>query len=250
MVRRPLVIGNWKMNGTRASARQLLIDLLAGLPTDARAEVGVCPPFVFIPEAAVVLAGKSIFLGAQNVADQSEGAFTGEVSAPMLREFGCTLAIVGHSERRMIYGESSALVAARYQKAIAHGITPILCVGETLEQREAGNTFAVIDEQLSAVFDLSGVDSLQQAVIAYEPVWAIGTGRTATTEQAQEVHEYIRRKIAERAPEVAAVLRILYGGSVKPDNAQALFGMPDVDGGLIGGASLDAKSFLSICLSA
>jgi triosephosphate isomerase len=250
MARRPLVVGNWKMNGTRASVQALLADILAGLPADARAEVGVCPSYVFIPEIAAALAGKSVLLGAQNVGDQDQGAFTGEISAPMLREFGCTLAIVGHSERRLVYGESSPLVAARYGKAIAHGITPILCVGETLEQREEGNTFAVIDEQLQAVFDLCGVGSLSKAVIAYEPVWAIGTGRTATTEQAQEVHAYIRGQIAERNPEVAAGLKILYGGSVKSDNAQALFGMPDVDGGLIGGASLDAKSFLSICLSA
>jgi triosephosphate isomerase len=250
MARRPLVVGNWKMNGTRASAQKLLADILAGLPADARAAVGVCPPAVFIPEIAAALAGKSVLLGAQNVADQDEGAYTGEVSAPMLREFGCSLAIVGHSERRLIYGESNELVAARYGKAIAHGITPILCVGETLEQREQGNTFAVIDEQFGAVFDLCGVASLRKAVIAYEPVWAIGTGRTATTEQAQEVHAYIRSRIAEREPEVAASLQILYGGSVKPDNAAALFGMPDVDGGLIGGASLDAKSFLAICLAA
>jgi triosephosphate isomerase len=250
MARRPLVVGNWKMNGTRASTQALLADILAGLPADAKAEVGVCPSFVFIPEIAAALAGKSVLLGAQNVGDRDQGAFTGEISAPMLREFGCTLAIVGHSERRLVYGESDALVAARYAKAIAHGITPILCVGETLEQREADKTFAVIDAQLQAVFDLCGVASLSKAVIAYEPVWAIGTGRTATTEQAQEVHAYIRSQIAKRDPEVAAGLKILYGGSVKADNAQALFGMPDVDGGLIGGASLDAKSFLSICLSA
>jgi triosephosphate isomerase len=250
MARRPLVVGNWKMNGTRASAQALLADILAGLPADAKAEVGVCPSFVFIPEIAAALAGKSVLLGAQNVGDQDQGAFTGEISAPMLREFGCTLAIVGHSERRLVYGESDQLVAARYGKSLTYGITPILCVGETLEQREEGKTFAVIDQQLQAVFDLCGVGSLSKAVIAYEPVWAIGTGRTATTEQAQEVHAYIRGQIAKRDPEVAAGLKILYGGSVKPDNAQALFGMPDVDGGLIGGASLDAKSFLSICLSA
>jgi triosephosphate isomerase len=191
-----------------------------------------------------------LLLGAQNVSDQDEGAYTGEISARMLREFGCSLAIVGHSERRIIYGESSALVAARYAKAIERGIVPILCVGETLEQREDGKTFDVVDEQLDAVIDLCGVESLSSAVIAYEPVWAIGTGRTATTEQAQEVHAYIRTQIAKRSPDVAAGVRILYGGSVKADNAGALFGMPDVDGGLVGGASLDAKSFLTICLAA
>lgn len=250
MSRRPLVVGNWKMNCTRASAQQLLADILAGLPADAKAEVGVCPAYVFLPEASTALAGKHVQLGSQNVADQDQGAFTGEISAPMLKEFGCTLAIVGHSERRLVYGESSQLVAARYAKALAHGVTPILCVGETLEEREQDKTFAVIDEQLQAVLDLCGVESLAKAVIAYEPVWAIGTGRTASTEQAQEVHAYIRSQIAKLNAEIAGGLRILYGGSVKADNAQALFSMPDVDGGLVGGAALDAKSFLSICLAA
>lgn len=250
MARRPLVVGNWKMNGTRARAQALATAIAAGLPADAKAAVGVCPAAIFIPEVSASLAGSAILLGAQNIADQDEGAFTGEISGPMLREFGCSLAIVGHSERRLIYGESSELVAARYAKAIAQGITPILCVGETLEERESGNTFAVVDAQLKAVFDLCGVKSLQKAVIAYEPVWAIGTGRTATTEQAQEVHAYIRSQVAALDAEVAEGLQILYGGSVKADNAAALFSMPDVDGGLIGGASLDAKSFLSICLAA
>lgn len=249
MARRPLVVGNWKMNGTRASSQTLLADILAGL-TDCRADVGVCPPAVFIPEIAAQLAGKTVRLGSQNIADQDEGAFTGEISGKMLREFDCTLAIVGHSERRAIYGETDALVAARYARSIAHGVTPILCVGETLEERESNATFSVIDKQLGAVLDLCGVESLAKAVIAYEPVWAIGTGRTASTEQAQEVHAYIRQQIAGRNAEVAGNLQILYGGSVKPDNAAALFGQPDVDGGLIGGASLDAKSFLAICLAA
>jgi len=249
MVRRPLVVGNWKMNGTRESRKTLLANILSGVSETDPAEVGVCAPFVFIPEAAELLENKSILLGAQNVADEDEGAFTGEISAPMLREFGCDLAIVGHSERRLLYGESNQLVAARYKKALDHGLTPILCVGETLEQREQGNAFAVIGEQLDAVFDLAGAESLANAVIAYEPVWAIGTGRTATVEQVQEIHEYLRRKISELEPEVSASVRILYGGSVKPENARTLFGMPDVDGGLIGEASLDAESFLSICHS-
>jgi len=250
MARRTLVVGNWKMNGTRASSQQLLTDILAGLPADCKTDVGVCPPAVFIPEIAAALAGKSVRLGAQNVADQDEGAYTGEISARMLREFDCSLAIVGHSERRAIYGETDAMVAARYAKAIANGVTPILCVGETLEEREADKTFAVIDTQLGAVLEACGVESLLKAVIAYEPVWAIGTGRTASTEQAQEVHAYIRGEIAKRNADVAAKVQILYGGSVKPDNAPALFGQADVDGGLIGGASLDAKSFLAICLAA
>ncbi len=250
MARRPLVVGNWKMNGTRASSQQLLADILAGLPADCRADVGICPPALFIPEIAAALSGKTVRLGAQNVADQDAGAYTGEISAPMLREFNCSLAIVGHSERRAIYGETDALVAARYAKAIAHGVTPILCVGETLEEREANATFAVIDQQMNAVLELCGIESLRQAVIAYEPVWAIGTGRTASTEQAQEVHAYIRAQLAAQNAEVAAGVQILYGGSVKADNAAALFGQADVDGGLIGGASLDAQSFLAICLAA
>jgi len=249
MARRPLVVGNWKMNGTRASALQLTQDLIQGLPADAKADVGICPPTIFIPEVAEALKGKSIRLGAQNVANQDAGAFTGEISAPMLKEFGVSLALVGHSERRAIYGESDNLIAVRYAKAIEHGITPILCVGETLEERESNKTFSVIDEQLVAILSLSGVESLKQAVIAYEPVWAIGTGLTASPEQAQEVHAYIRSKIASLDASVAEGLQILYGGSVKADNAAALFSLPDVDGGLIGGAALDAKSFLSIALA-
>jgi triosephosphate isomerase (TIM) len=249
MARRPLVVGNWKMNGTRASSLQLTRDLIQGLPADATAAVGICPPSIFIPEVAEALKGSSIQLGAQNIANQDSGAFTGEISAPMLKEFGATLAIVGHSERRAIYAETDRLVAVRYSKAIEHGVTPILCVGETLEQRESNKTFAVIDDQMAEVLALCGVESLRKAVIAYEPVWAIGTGLTATTEQAQEVHAYIRNKVAALNASVAEGLQILYGGSVKADNAEALFGQPDVDGGLIGGASLDAKSFLAIALA-
>lgn len=250
MARRPLVVGNWKMNGTLASSQQLISEILAGLPADCRADVGVCPPTVFIPEVAKIIGNGPVRIGAQNIADQDKGAYTGETSATMLREFGCTLAIVGHSERRAIYGETDALVAKRYAKAIEHGVTPILCVGETLEEREANQTFSVIDTQLAAVIELCGVESLAKAVIAYEPVWAIGTGRTATTEQAQEVHAYIRGKIAALNATVAANLQILYGGSMKPDNAVALMAQPDVDGGLIGGAALEAASFLAIALAA
>ena len=249
-MRRSLVVGNWKMNGSREKSRALLDEILAGLGQDSKSEVGVCPPFVHLPDVADALQGSSVLLGSQNVADQDEGAFTGEVSALMLKEFGCRLAIVGHSERRIIYGESSALVAARYAKAIEHGLIPILCIGETLKERESNRTFDVVGEQLDAVLNTAGVASLAKAVIAYEPVWAIGTGRTASTEQAQEVHCWIRTRIAKLDANVSENLQILYGGSVKPDNAAALFSMPDIDGGLIGGASLDAKSFLKICHSA
>jgi triosephosphate isomerase len=249
-MRRSLVVGNWKMNGSREKSRMLVADILAGLAAGVNADVGVCPTFVFLPEVAEQLKGSAVLLGSQNVADQTEGAFTGETSAPMLKEFGCSLAIVGHSERRALYGESDALVAARYAKAIEHGIIPILCIGETLEERESGRTFEVVGQQLDAVLNTAGVASLTKAVIAYEPVWAIGTGKTATTEQAQEVHAWIRAHIASLDAAVAEGVQILYGGSVKADNARALFSMPDIDGGLIGGASLDAKSFLTICQSA
>jgi len=249
-MRRSLVVGNWKMNGSREKSRALLADILSGLVQFAKADVGVCPPSVYLPDASELLKNSSVLLGSQNVADQDEGAFTGEISALMLNEFGCSLAIVGHSERRMLYGESSALVAARYAKAIQHGLIPILCIGETLAERESDRTFDVIGEQLDAVLCTAGVASLAKAVIAYEPVWAIGTGMTASTEQAQEVHAWIRERIAKLDASVAEKLQILYGGSVKPDNASALFSMPDIDGGLIGGASLDANSFLKICLAA
>jgi triosephosphate isomerase len=248
-MRRSLVVGNWKMNGTRESVRRLLAEILAGVGESDRADVGVCVPYVFIPEVADKLKGSRVLLGAQNVADQESGAFTGEISAAMLKEFGCRLVIVGHSERRILYGESDQSVAKRYAKAIEHGLLPILCVGETLEQREAGETFAVIDQQLGAVLNSAGVRSLANAVIAYEPVWAIGTGKTATTEQAQEVHAYIRSKISNQDRAIGESIQILYGGSVKADNAADLFAMPDIDGGLVGGASLDAQSFLAICHS-
>ena len=199
-MRRSLVVGNWKMNGSREKSRVLLNEILAGLGQDSKSEVGVCPPFVHLPDVADALQGSSVLLGSQNVADQDEGAFTGEVSALMLKEFGCRLAIVGHSERRIIYGESSALVAARYAKAIEHGLIPILCIGETLKEREWNRTFDVVGEQLDAVLNTAGVASLAKAVIAYEPVWAIGTGRTASTEQAQEVHCWIRTQLPNWMP--------------------------------------------------
>ena len=249
-MRRPLVVGNWKMNGTRSTVRQLAQDVAAGVAANMAVEVGVCPAYVFIPQVTEQLKGTAVQVGAQNVADQDAGAFTGEVSALMLKEFGCSLAIVGHSERRLLYGESDDLVAARYQKAIEHGLCPILCIGETLEQREAGETFTVVDQQLDAVLDKVGIQSLTRAVIAYEPVWAIGTGHTATPEQAQEVHQHIRQRLASQNADVAEQVRILYGGSVNADNAEALFSMPDIDGGLIGGASLKADSFLSIVQAA
>ncbi len=249
-MRRPLVAGNWKMNGTAGSIAELLENLLAGFPEACSVEVAVCPPFIYIPQVDARLEGTPIRLGAQNVANHSKGAYTGEVSPLMLKEFGCRYAIAGHSERRRHYFETDALIAERYACAIEHGITPILCIGETLEEREAGRTFEVVMTQLEAVLAKAGVTSLRQAVIAYEPVWAIGTGRNATPEQAQEVHRFLRSQIAEQDPAVAEEVRILYGGSLNAENAASLFAMPDIDGGLVGGASLKAEAFLAIIQAA
>ena len=245
-MRRSLVIGNWKMHGTRASNRELIAGILAGLNANQNCDAVVCVPFTAIFEASDAISGTSLALGSQNVADADQGAYTGEISANMLAEYGCGYAIVGHSERRQLYGETNQLVATRYEHAIKGGIIPVLCIGETDEQREQGKTFDVIVEQLSAVIDYSGIESLSKAVIAYEPVWAIGTGKTATPDQAQEVHAFIRKQVAARDSALAETVQILYGGSVKPDNAADLFGKDDIDGGLIGGASLQADSFLGI----
>ncbi len=248
--RRPLVAGNWKMNGSKASIQSLLTDLQSGLD-GMRTEVAVCPPFVYLQMVADQMGGGSMALGAQNVCDHAgQGAYTGEIAPAMLKEIGCRYAIVGHSERRSLYGENDHQVAQRFCAAQAGGLIPILCVGEHLAERESGNTEAVVTRQLDAVVAAAGISALQTAVIAYEPVWAIGTGKTATPEQAQAVHAFIRAKIATQDATIAADLRILYGGSVKGANARELFGGPDIDGGLIGGASLDAQEFLTICRAA
>lgn len=244
-MRRSLVVGNWKMNGTLASAQLLAKGIIAGLGS-ADADIAVCVPYVYLPAINELVKDTALGLGSQNIADKASGAYTGEVSASMLKEFNTQYALVGHSERRSYYGDTDASVAARYVQAQEQGIIPILCVGETLEQREQDQTFTVINEQLDAVLDLAGVESLSKAVIAYEPVWAIGTGKTATDEQAQEVHHYIRQYIAAKDHAIADKVQILYGGSAKPDNAKGLFAQPDIDGGLIGGASLEAESFLKI----
>jgi triosephosphate isomerase len=207
----------------------------------------LCPPFVYLPAVREWLQGSALELGAQNLADkEGTGAYTGEVSGAMLRDVGCTYVIVGHSERRALYGETDALVATKFQVAQRAGLIPIVCVGETLAEREAGQTSSVIERQLTAVVEAAGVQAFAKAVVAYEPVWAIGTGRTATPEQAQEVHAFIRGKIAARDATIAAGLSILYGGSVKGANARNLFAMADIDGGLVGGASLVAAEFLEI----
>ena len=243
-MRRPLIAGNWKMHGSRAENAELIEALLLGLPAQTPVEIAVCPPFVYLWEAARLLKSSSIALGAQSVCAEAVGAFTGEVSASMLKDVGCRYLIVGHSERRAIYKEDDALVARKSQ-----GLIPILCVGETLEERERSQTMQVVSRQLTAVLDLAGAPVLRNAVIAYEPVWAIGTGKNATPAQAQDVHAHIRAAIAGRDAKIAAV-RILYGGSVKAANAHELFAMPDVDGGLVGGASLKADEFLKICACA
>lgn len=247
-MRQPLIMGNWKMNGSREEGVQLAKALADGLNAENQ-EVAVCVPFVYLSDIRAALGTSGIALGAQNVADQAAGAYTGEVSASMLADIGCKYALVGHSERRSYYGDTNQSVAARFCQALKQNVVPVLCVGETLEERESDKTFQVVDEQLDAVIDAAGIESFEKAVIAYEPVWAIGTGKTASDEQAQEVHKYIRQRIAERNPAIAEKVQILYGGSVKPDNAKALFAMPDIDGGLVGGASLDAKGFLQICHS-
>ncbi|QWF69815.1 triose-phosphate isomerase [Methylomonas paludis] len=244
-MRRSLIMGNWKMNGSREEGIQLATALAEGLGT-VEQEVAVCVPFIYLTDIRNALAGSAIAVGAQNVADQAAGAYTGEVSAAMLADSGIKYALVGHSERRSYYGDTNQSVANRFAQALKQNIIPVLCVGETLAEREADQTFSVIDAQLDAVINTTGIEAFANAVIAYEPVWAIGTGKTATDEQAQEVHAYIRSRIAALNPEIAAKLQILYGGSVKADNAKGLFAQPDIDGGLVGGASLDAKGFLQI----
>lgn len=245
-MRKPLVAGNWKMHGSRgfvASHLESLKSLLAGATLD----IAICPPTPYLAMGAECLAGSGIALGAQDVSEQrGEGAFTGEVSGAMLRDTGCELVLVGHSERRQLFGEGADRVARKFAAARDAGLVPVLCVGETLAEREAGSTLAVIEAQLGAVADLVGLAQLAAGIVAYEPIWAIGTGRTATPEQAQEVHRAIRASLG-RAGEAT---RILYGGSVKAANARELFSQPDIDGGLIGGASLVADEFAAICRQA
>jgi triosephosphate isomerase len=241
-MRGKLVVGNWKMNGGYRANAALLDALLAGWSATPERRVAVCVPFPYLAQAQAMLAGSAIAWGAQNVSEHRAGAFTGEVAASMLADFGCRYALVGHSERRQFYGESDAVVAAKTTAALAAGITPVVCVGETLAEREAGATVAVVLRQLNAVLAAVG-EAAAQLVLAYEPVWAIGTGRTATPGEAQAVHATLRARMAEAGD---AGVPLLYGGSVKADNAGALFAMADIDGGLIGGASLQAGDFLAI----
>lgn len=248
--RRPLVAGNWKMHGSRAENTALIEELVHALPAQRDADVLVCPPFVYLAEVGRLLKGSGFALGAQSVCAEKAGAYTGEVSAAMLKDVGCSFVIVGHSERRAIYKESDELVARKFVAAQAVGLTPVLCVGETLQEREGGLTDAVVSRQLTAVIGLAGIAAFANAVVAYEPVWAIGTGKTASPEQAQDVHRQLRAVLASHDVRIAGAVRLLYGGSVKAGNAKELFAMPDVDGGLVGGASLNASEFAAICVAA
>ncbi len=249
-MRTPIVAGNWKMNKTSREAAELAGEIRSALAGCSAVECVLCPPFTSLRAVREVIANTGLKLGAQNVHWESSGAFTGEISAPMLVDAGCEYVIVGHSERRQYFGETDETVNRRARAALAAGLRPIVCVGETLAEREAGRTFAVIERQVRAgLAGLVGAD-WDRLVVAYEPVWAIGTGRTATAAQAQEVHALIRRLLRDLAGDAADRIRIQYGGSVKPENAAELFGQPDVDGGLIGGASLQAASFVAIVRAA
>ena len=249
-MRRPIVAGNWKMHGSRTENARLIEEIVGAYPAKADADCVVCPPFVYLQEVGRMLRDTPIALGAQDTCAEVHGAFTGEVSAAMLKDVGCKYVLVGHSERRLLYRESDQLVARKFAAAHAKALIPVLCVGEQLSDREASRTEEVIARQLDVVLELCGPEVLGQGVVAYEPVWAIGTGRNATPQQAQDVHAFIRARIAARDARIAADTRILYGGSVKAGNAAELFGMPDVDGGLIGGASLKADEFLAILAAA
>ncbi len=247
-MRTPLVVGNWKMHGTCAMARELCAGIVAEQPRFEGVEVGVCPPYVLLPLVADALRASNLRWGAQDVSEHESGAYTGEVSATMLTEFGAALVIIGHSERRALFGDTDELTVLKLRRAQAAGLTPILCVGETLAERQAGATEQVVARQLDALLTQPDAASLLGGlVIAYEPVWAIGTGETATPDQAQAVHAFIRARIGGAA---ADAMRILYGGSVKPGNAPELLAMADIDGGLIGGAALKSEDFVAICAAA
>jgi triosephosphate isomerase (TIM) len=249
-MRRPMVAGNWKMHGSQASNQALLAEVERCIRPDWPIDIVVFPPYVYLADAVRVLEDGRIMVGAQDVCAESGGAFTGQVSAAMLKDVGCTYVIVGHSERRRWYHEDDTLVARKFAAALAGGLKPVLCVGETLEEREAKQIESVVGRQVEAVIAMLGIGGFADAVLAYEPVWAIGTGRTATPEQAQAVHAFLRSRIRAHDAKIAGHLRILYGGSVKAGNAAELFAMPDVDGGLVGGASLSADEFRQICAAA
>ena len=245
-MRKTIIAGNWKMNASKASVKSLIDGILSGME-GVNSEVLVCVPFPYMSQVESLIEGSNLKLGAQNININSSGAFTGEVSADMIKDFGAKHVIVGHSERRSLYGETSSVVAEKTKAALGAGLFPLLCVGESLEQREAGKTETVVAEQINAVIELVGIESFDSIIIAYEPVWAIGTGMTATPEQAQAVHFFIRNLLGESSENIAQKTPILYGGSMNAGNAVELISCPDIDGGLIGGAALKAEDFLQIC---
>lgn len=245
-----MVAGNWKMNGSRCDVQPLIEAIKKNADSFAAIDILIFPSFVFLQQIEELLADSLIAWGAQNLYLGKSGAFTGEISGPMLVDYGCQYVLVGHSERRLIFHEDVNLIAAKFKAAQQFGLQPVLCVGETFEQREQSQAQHIIKQQLASVVEAAGIDAFRHAIIAYEPVWAIGTGLTATPGEAQEMHAFIRHLLAEYDAEIGKGVRILYGGSVKPDNAQDLFVMPDVDGGLVGGASLSAADFLAICKAA
>ncbi len=248
-MRQKVVAGNWKMNSSQEFVADLLADLTKGVK-NIKSKVIVCPPFPYLAQAETLTKASNVLVGAQDLNINSSGAFTGEVSADMIKDFGCKYVIVGHSERRELYNESNDVVAAKVKTALDNELTPILCVGELLSDREANKTEQVIKEQLNAVINKVGIDVFENIIIAYEPVWAIGTGKTATPEQAQDVHKFIRNLVGDKNKNIAEKIQILYGGSVNAENAKSLFSCADIDGGLIGGASLTADDFLGICSKA
>jgi triosephosphate isomerase len=245
-MRKTIIAGNWKMNASRGSVKSLIGGILSGME-GVNSEVLVCVPFPYLSQVEFLIEGSNLKLGAQNININASGAFTGEVSADMIKDFGAKHVIVGHSERRSLYGETSSVVAKKTKAALDSGLTPLLCVGESLEHRESGKTEVVVEEQINAVIELLGVDSFHNIIVAYEPVWAIGTGMTATPEQAQAVHLFIRNLLGESSENIAQKTPILYGGSMNAGNAVELISCPDIDGGLIGGAALKAEDFLQIC---
>ena len=245
-MRTPLVMGNWKLNGSKESITALIKGIEGAADAATNVEVAVCPPAIYFDHVAGLVANNSIEFGAQDVSTQVSGAFTGETSTVMVKEFGAKYALVGHSERRQYHGETDAIVAAKFVAIQENGLVPVLCIGETLEERETDKTFDVVETQIKAVIDVAGVEALANSVIAYEPVWAIGTGKVATSEQAQEVHAHIRSWLAAQNKEVAEKVQILYGGSVKAASAKELFAQPDIDGGLVGGAALIVEEFVGI----
>lgn len=246
-MRRKLIAGNWKMHGSVNRVTALVNGIKQGAVNITDKDILVLPPFIYLPLVHEKLKNSSIFLGAQNLYSKQEGAFTGEISGEMLKDIGCEFVLIGHSERRALFHDDLKTVAEKFKAAVAAGLKPILCVGETREERENNLTETIVRDQLMSVINTAGIDAFANAVIAYEPVWAIGTGLTATPEEAQAVHAFIRGIISQNKVDLGSAIRILYGGSMKPDNAASLLAMPDIDGGLIGGASLDAESFLKIC---